>query len=243
MNPKNTWVWFVIAAMLFAFIFFFERHLHPSVMTTTKIVPGLEPASVTSIQVIPTRALEIRADRVNDSWLLSKPISYPAQPAAIETLLAALQKLTPATRISAAELRGRSNADADFGFDSPQFSLFFEAGDQRWQLLVGNKTAPGDQVFLRVVGVEGSFVADADWLKFLPHSANDWRSSALVAANENNFDSIVLTNGAKIIELHRDATNHLWRMTTAVAGARRHRTHRRRVATPMDRARRAIRHR
>ena len=213
MNSKSTWFWFVIAAMLFAFIFFFERHLHPSVTTTTNIVPGLEPASVTSIQVIPARALEIRADRVNDSWLLSKPISYPAQPAAIETLLSVLQKLEPATRISAAELRGRISADADFGFDSPQFSLVIEAGDQRWQLLVGNKTAPGDQVFLRVVGVVGAFVADADWLKFLPHSANDWRSSALVAASENNFDSIILTNGAKIIELHRDATNHLWRMT------------------------------
>jgi hypothetical protein len=34
--------------------------------------------------------------------------------------------------------------------------------------LVGNKTSPGDQVFLRVVGMDGAFVADADWLKFIP---------------------------------------------------------------------------
>ena len=56
-------------------------------------------------------------------------------------------------------------------------------------------------------------MADADWLKFIPRSAADWRSTALVDAGQNDFDSIVLTNGAKIIELHRDATNHLWRMT------------------------------
>ena len=79
--------------------------------------------------------------------------------------------------------------------------------------MVGNKTAPGDQVFLRVVGLDGAFVADAGWLKFIPRSANDWRDTSLVEAGENNFDSIVLTNGTKVIELHRDATNHLWRMT------------------------------
>jgi hypothetical protein len=78
--------------------------------------------------------------------------------------------------------------------------------------LVGNKTSPGDQVFLRVVGMDGAFVADADWLKFIPRSANDWRDTALVDANNRGLDWIVLTNGTRSIELRRNATNHLWRM-------------------------------
>ena len=214
MNSKNTGVWFVIAAGLFACIFLLDRFLRPPPVSTQNVLPNLQPAAVTSIQVIPAGAFEIRADRTNDSWLLAKPMAYPAQTAAIETLLSALQKLTPATRISAGELREHGTTSADFGFDAPQSTLVVEAGgDQRWQLLVGNKTAPGDQVFLRVVGVDGAFVADADWLKFIPHSASDWRSTALVAADESICDSIVLTNGAKIIELRRDATNRLWRMT------------------------------
>ena len=60
--------------------------------------------------------------------------------------------------------------------------------------------------------MDGAFVADADWLKFIPRSANDWRDTALVDANNRGLDWIVLTNGAKVIELRRDATNHLWRM-------------------------------
>jgi hypothetical protein len=212
MNTKNTWTWFVVAAVLFAAIFLLDRYLRPPFASMGNILPGLQSSSVTSIQVIPAGAFEIRADRLNNSWLLAKPIAYPAQSAAIETLLAALEKLTPATRISAGELREHHTASADYGFDSPQISLVVEAGDQRWQLLVGNKTAPGDQVFLRVVGVDGAFVADADWLKLIPHSVNEWRSTALVAADGNDCDSIVLTNGAKIIEFHRDATNHFWRM-------------------------------
>jgi hypothetical protein len=212
MNTKNTWTWLVVAAMLFASIYFLDWFMRPPAVSTQNVLPGLQPSAVTSLQVIPAGALEISAVRTNNSWLLTKPVAYPAQPAAIEALLAALQKLVPATRISAGELREHHNASADFGFDAPQTSLVIEAGDQRWQLQVGNRTAPGDQVFLRVVGTDSAFVADADWLKFLPHSAGDWRSTALVAADGNDCDGIVLTNGAKVIELRRDPTNHLWRM-------------------------------
>jgi hypothetical protein len=212
MNSKTTGIWFLIAAALFALIFIFEHFLRPANAESSRILPELRPPAVTSVQVIPSGALEIRADRTSGVWLLTKPIAYPAQPAAIEALLDALQKLTPATRISAAELRNHRNADVEFGFETPRISLVIETGGQRRQLLVGNKTPPGDQVFLRVVGMDGAFVADADWLKFIPRSANDWRDTALVNANNSGLDWIVLTNGTKVIELRRDATNHLWRM-------------------------------
>jgi hypothetical protein len=213
MNSKTTGIWFLIAAALFALIFIFEHFLRPSAAESSCILPELRPPAVTSVQVIPSGALEIRADRTNGAWLLTKPIAYPAQPAAIEALLDALQKLTPATRINAAELRNHRNADMEFGFETPRISLVIETGGQRRQLLVGNKTPPGDQVFLRVVGMDGAFVADADWLNFIPRSANDyWRDTALVNVNNSGLDWIVLTNGAKAIELRRDATNHFWRM-------------------------------
>ena len=212
MNTMNTFVWFVTAAGLFAAIILLNRFHRPPVVAAGNVLSGLDAPAVTSLQVIPAGALEIRADRQGGSWLLVKPISYPAQSAAIESLLDALQKLVPATRISAGELREHRTADAEFGFDPPHISLAITAGDRRWQLQVGNKTAPGDQVFLRIVGVEGAFVTDAVWLKLIPRSAGDWRSTALVAADADTCDAIVLTNGAKIVELRRDATNHLWRM-------------------------------
>jgi len=212
MNPKTTGIWFTIAAALFALIFIFQHSLRPAAAELPCLLPELRPAAVTSIQVIPSGALEIRADRTNGAWRLIKPIAYPAQPALIESLLDALQKLTSATRISAAELRGPHDADTEFGFATPRLSLVIEAGGQRRQLLVGNPTPPGDQVFLRVVGLDGAFVADADWLKYIPRSANEWRDTALVDANDSGLDWIVLTNGTKVIELRRNATNRLWRM-------------------------------
>jgi hypothetical protein len=212
MNSKPTGLWLMLAAILFAVIFALQHFLRPGTAESSRLFPELRPASVTSIQVFPSGTLEIRADRTNETWRLTKPVAYAAQAAAIEALLDALQGLVPATRLTAAELHHHRNADAEFGFDSPRVSLVIEAGGQRRQLLVGNKTPPGDQVFLRVVGVDGAFVANADWLNFIPSSANDWRDTALANLNHSGPDWIVLTNGAKVIELRLDVTNHLWRM-------------------------------
>ncbi|MGH7951173.1 MAG: DUF4340 domain-containing protein [Limisphaerales bacterium] len=214
MNSKTTGFWFVLAATLDAFIFFFQFYFHPPAAGVKKILPGLRTQSITSVQIIPVGAPEIRADRTNDSWTLSKPIIYPAQSAAIEGLLGALQKLTPATRISASELR-KNHADSEFGFDPPQLSVVLESDDNRRELQIGNKTAPGDQVFVRVVGTDGAFVTDVGWLKLIPQAANDWRDTTLINVAANHFGAILLTNGGKgiVIELHQNPTNHLWRMT------------------------------
>ena len=179
MNSKTTGVWFVIAAALFAFILFWEHHVH-GLAANANILPELKPSAVTSIEIFPAGALEISAARTNGNWQLTRPVIYPAQTTAIGMLLDSLQKLVPATKISAAELREHRATETEFGFDNPQFSINVEEGDHSWQLKIGDKTAPGDQVFLRVVGTDGAFVTDTDWLRFIPHSANDWRDTALV---------------------------------------------------------------
>jgi hypothetical protein len=211
MSTKTTGIWFVIAAALLAFILVFQHYLRPVIAGPAPLLSGFRANASTSVQVFPAGAFEISAARTNGGWVLTRPVAYPAQAAAIGALLDALQKLTPA-KISAAELREPKNSETEFGFENPQATLVITAGDQSWQLKVGNKTAPGDQVYLQVVGVDGTSVADAGWLNLIPRSADEWRDTALVNAGQNDFDWIVLTNDTKVIELRRDATNHLWHM-------------------------------
>lgn len=213
MNSKTTGIWLVIAAALFAFLFVVEHWFHPAATGPAPLMPQLRPADVTSVQVYPAGALAISAARTNGGWVLTSPVAYPAQAAAVQALVEAVQKLAPA-KISAAELREHKNPDAEFGLENPRALVVINADDQSWQLKVGNKTAPGDQVYLRVAGTDGVFVADAGWLNLLPRTADEWRDTALVPAGTANADWILLTNNAKgiVIELRRDPTNHLWRM-------------------------------
>jgi hypothetical protein len=212
MKSKTTALWFVLAASLAAFIGFFEKHFEPAAPAAGLLLPGLRADRVTGIQIIPTGGREISATRTNKTWQLEKPFAGPAQAAAIDGLLGALEKLTPVTALAAADISGRKDADAEFGFENPQFTLDLTAGEQSWHLRVGKQTAPGDGVYVRVVGAAGAFVTDTSWLQFLPHDAADWRDTTLVDTADT-VDWIVITNGAKAIELRRDVTNRLWRMT------------------------------
>lgn len=211
MKSKTTFLWFVIAATLAATIWLLDTYFQPKPPGQKPLLAGLRADQVTGVQVIPGGAREISVIRTNKTWLLERPLTYPAQAAAIDGLLAALERLRPVMSLSAGEMSAHKDADAEFGFDNPQFTLDLSAGDQIWHVRVGNKTAPGDGVYVRVVGATGAFVTGTSWLQFLPHDVNDWRDTTLVDVPDT-LDWLVITNGAQAIELRRDATNRLWRM-------------------------------
>src|ERR1700744_1748049 len=211
MKSKTTAIWFLIALVLAGFIWFSQTYLRRATPALAPLLPGLHATEVVSVQVGPAGTHEISVIHTNQMWLLNEPISYPARAGAIQSLLTALQKITPTLNITAGEMSGHKNADAEFGFDDPQYTVDVTAGDQSWHLRVGNKTAPGDGVYVRVVGVNGAFVTDPSWLQFLPHDPTAWRDTSLMNS-ESIVDWIVVTNGTRVIELRSDPTNHLCRV-------------------------------
>ena len=220
MSSRHTWSWLLLAAGLFGFIFFYQRHAHKAPVGLARILPGVKLAEVSSIQVRPSDAgqaqLEIRAERTNDVWRLTEPFPYPALAASIENLIAALEQLTPAIHISESEMKAHPQAEQEYGFASPQASIILnQRAGYRAHLLIGARTNPGDQVYLQVVGVEGAYVVDADLLTHIPRSANDWRETTVVNLEGASFDRIAVTNGATALVklvLQRDPTNRIWRM-------------------------------
>jgi hypothetical protein len=215
MKARTTWILVLLMAGLFAFIVLFERHLRQAgeAAPPGRILPQLSAAAVTSIQVRPSNQLEICVERTNNTWQLTKPIVYPAHAPNVEGLLRGLENLAGQAQIPAGDLRGRANADKEFGFDPPQFTLVIHQGNYRHQILVGARTALKDQVFLQAVGTVGIFLVDADLLKLIPNRVDEWRNPVLIDLNRLVFDRLAVTNGAKVFELQRDATNKLWRMT------------------------------
>lgn len=211
MKAKTTPLWFLIAAALAAAIWMINTYVQPADSGPKPLFPGLRGDQLVSIDVVPAGNRQISVVRTNQTWFLEKPMVYPAQAAALDGLISALQKLSPTLTFSAGDLSGRKNADAEFGFDNPQFTLDFASASQNWHLLVGNLTAPGDGVYLRIVGTSGAFLTDPAWLQFLPHDAGEWRDTTL-ADVPPTLDWLMVTNGSQAIELRRDATNRLWRM-------------------------------
>jgi hypothetical protein len=214
MTSRANWFWVGTAAVLFAFIFFYQRHVHKTPTGPVRLLANFKPADVTSVLVRPEGQLEIRADRTNGTWVLTEPFPYPAEPAVVESLLVVLERLTPSTYITRRELAARPKAEEEYGFSSPPATIMVRRGDNLSIIFIGAKTAPGDQVFVQVVGDEGVYIVDADMLKFVPRKADDWRNRTLLDAKLLAFDRVVVTNGPKTFELQRERDKSLWRVVT-----------------------------
>ena len=212
MNSKSTWIWGIAAVSLFAFIFFFERHIQKTPAGPEKVLVDLQVRKITGISVTSAGQPAIHVDRTNNAWQLTQPINYPAQATNVDAFLDALKNLTTYPPITPAELRKRPKADEEFGFVSPQATAILFKGDETIQILFGNRTVPGDQVFLRVVGIENIFIVDAGLLSLLPHTMDDWRDRTFVDFAGLAYDRLTVTNGANVFELRRDATNAPWRI-------------------------------
>ena len=122
MKSKSTAIWFLIAAILASAIWFVNQFVRPGPPRPQPVFAGLRADHVTRLQIIPAGAREISVVRTNHTWLLDQPFSYPAQASAIDGLLDALTKLMPTVSLSAADMSGKKDADAEFGFDNPQFT-------------------------------------------------------------------------------------------------------------------------
>ena len=129
MSTKTT-LWLLgLAAGLFAFIFFFERHHSPhKARPPALLLPGLNSAKVTAVQVRRGNQFAVRAQRTNESWVLSTPLVYPAQAYAIEGLLKTLEQVVPQTHLSGEELSARRQSSAQFGFGDPSAVIVLEQG-------------------------------------------------------------------------------------------------------------------
>jgi hypothetical protein len=215
MSSKNTWLWLTAAAALFAFIFLFE-HYRPRPETGPKfLLPGLNAKAVTTVQVEIAGQPEIRVERTNGVWQLVTPVIYPAQNTNVEKLLDALQQLTVAHAISEKEFRKDPKAEEDYGIEPPQISLILDSGRP---IHFGHRTAPGDQVFVRVIGIGGVSVVDASVLDLFPQNANTWRDTTFADFKNAAFDRISVTNTVKSQSflLQRDSTNKLWAMIVPI---------------------------
>ncbi|MFO1489227.1 MAG: DUF4340 domain-containing protein [Verrucomicrobiota bacterium] len=215
MQPKHTWLWLLVAVGLFAGIFLHHRYSPRPERGPFKLLPGFSAAAVTSVEILPANQRAIHAEKSGKAWRLTEPIQFPARNPAIAQLLARLEEIVPHTRVSSEEIGNMRDANEKFGFNPPPFTIVLQPGDQHIQL--GNKNGPGDSVFVKVVGRDGLSVVDAELLRLIPRSMDDWREDMLTDFARLEFDQLYVTNGAKVLELERNLTNGLWRLVLPMA--------------------------
>ena len=219
MNSKNTWLLLLFAALLAGFIFGWEKFVANPARQPLLVLPGFNSQAVTNIQLRVAGQPEILVVRANGGWELVKPLPCSAHSRNIELLLAALGRLKPETSLSPRELMSHPDTDVEFGFDKPQATLVLTTATDRKQIIIGARTAPGDQMFLEVAGMPGVRLISTNLLSYIPPTPSGWRNSELLDWVALKFDRLLVNQGTRTMELQRNATNDQWRLVRLQARA------------------------
>ena len=207
-----------LAVLLFFGIYYFERpyRLAREQKPDPRIFPSVRLEAVTNIVIRPAGQSEIRVEKTNNTWHITRPFDYPGDTLRIEVFLAALTNIVSQGHISSSELNTRTNASQEFGFETPAYSIAVQQPGLQRPFLIGAKTVVGDQMFLQVVGGEGVHLVDASLLKLLPQRGDDWRETTLLPIDAFNADALEARVGTKTFRFELSSTNYLWRMTKPI---------------------------
>lgn len=132
MRTKVTLVLVFLNVALFFFIFKFERNWRTerASLEARRRVLGPESADIRSLEIVgATPATSFSLARTGETWSLTHPIAWPANPHAADSIVKALQFLEHEASFTVADLARNGQSLADFGLENPRMRVTFQAGE------------------------------------------------------------------------------------------------------------------
>ncbi|MGH7945815.1 MAG: DUF4340 domain-containing protein, partial [Opitutaceae bacterium] len=159
MRTKVTLVLIFLNVALFFFIFKFERNwrTEDEQRETRRRVLGPEAADIRTLEVrnsAPGASFSLQRNR--DTWFLTKPVDWPANPHAASAIVLALQLLEHETAFAVADLPKSNLSLADYGLDKPKIVVAFSSSDPAagglvrptTELRIGDTTKDGKRLYV-----------------------------------------------------------------------------------------------
>ena len=131
MRTKITLLLLLLNVVLFFFIFGFERQWHTEALAAearTRVL-GPDAANIHALTIAgQSLADEVRLERQGDTWSITAPYEWPANPHAVSRIVNELQFLEHETSFSVANLDATGLSLADYGLVEPTLTVAFDSG-------------------------------------------------------------------------------------------------------------------
>jgi hypothetical protein len=209
MRWRSTFWLVALAALLFGFIWGYERHTVSTDQRSASqpLLPGFHARDIEGISVQRTNSFILQVQRTNDAWTYLAPVSYPAEPVAVRALLELAEGLNRDFLVAEAAGRVAGEKTNRFGLDAPLAVLTLVQGSQRAELRLGARTLTGDQVYAQLAGSPGVYALPARLLDSLPVSLHDWRERTLGHWADFKYDRLTVSNATRGFTVGFDRTN------------------------------------
>jgi hypothetical protein len=158
MRTKVTLVLLFLNVALFFFIFKFERNWRTerASLEARRRVLGAEAADIRTLTVKNAAGTVYALTRTGETWQLTQPLDWPANPAAVARIVSDLQFLEHETSFAVADLKANGQSLADYGLDQPKLTVEFGNGAApdsnvpvlKTTLRLGDTTKIGNRLYL-----------------------------------------------------------------------------------------------
>src|SRR2546426_2863652 len=204
MKWKTTLVLFVIAAGVFAYLFFVERN-RPGTEEATRQAQNVVNFSRDKVNGIVIQngddTIDIR--RRDDKWRLEIPIKDQADGSVVNNLLLDLENWQKDAAISAKEMEADKNKLADYGLANPKLRLKLIGPDTPPEIFFGKDAALEGKMYVRFGNSKETFLANQSVKKAIDKKPEDFRDRKLTDLIMAQVVRVVLKTSAGEMELQK----------------------------------------
>ena len=204
MKWKTTLVLFVIAAGVFAYLFFVERN-RPGTEEATRQAQNVVNFSRDQVNgvVIQNGDDTIDIRRRDDKWRLEIPIKDQADGSVVNNLLLDLENWQKDAAISAKEMEADKNKLADYGLANPKLRLKLIGPDTPPEIFFGKDAALEGKMYVRFGNSKETFLANQSVKKAIDKKPEDFRDRKLTDLIMAQVVRVVLKTSAGEMELQK----------------------------------------
>lgn len=150
MRSKVTVILLFLNVVLFCYIFYFEQRWQEErkLLEARRRVLPTEIASMDSLTRTSRTGEIVRIEKRGESWWLTSPHEWPANPNAVSRLHNELQFLEHYTSFAVADLAKGGQTLADYGLAEPALTLEFTAAKKSFKLLIGDNTKIDNRLYV-----------------------------------------------------------------------------------------------
>jgi hypothetical protein len=223
-RTKVTLVLLFLNVALFFFIFKFERHWRTerALLETRRRVLGAEAADIRSLEVSTPTGVSFSLERRGDNWWLTKPLEWPANPAAKSRIVNELLFLEHLTSFNVRDLAKNGRSLADYGLDKPKLTVSFRSGEAEAgtaasaTLAIGDATQDGNSLYVLSPDGERIHVVSRALLDSLTLPLEQLRADTLLTIPVFEASSLILQPAAPALRTYVRREGVRWLFETPI---------------------------
>jgi hypothetical protein len=225
MRTKVTLVLLFLNVALFFFIFKFERHWRTerASLEARRRVLGAEAADIRSLEIASTAPNgSFSLARRGDTWWVTKPLEWPANPPAVERIKNELLFLEHVTSFNVRDLAKNDQSLASYGLDKPKLTISFSSGEATdtksapVTLAIGDATKVGNNLYVLSPDGQRIHVVGRALLDSLTLPFEQIRADTLLTIPVYQARALILQTAAPSLRTYISRDGNRWRFETPI---------------------------